>query len=160
ERSLDPTDSAGRFVFSGAYELPFGSGKRWRTSSRILNRAIAGWQVNTVTVLQAGLPLVIRGANNFLADRPNSTGTRAILQSSSRKNGLDTTKYSTPPEYIIGNVARTLPNVRGPGTANIDLSIIKNTRIRERWNVQFRAESFNFPNHVNLLSPNTTFVPG
>jgi hypothetical protein len=160
ERAVDPTDSAGRFVFSGVYELPFGAGKHWRTSSRIVNGVIGGWQFNTVTVLQAGLPLVVRGANNFLADRPNSTGTSAGIQSSSRDRWFDTTQFINPPEYTFGNVGRTLPDVRGPGIVNIDFSIIKNTRIRERWNVQFRAESFNFPNHVNLLPPNANFVPG
>src|SRR2546422_11778095 len=64
------------------------------------------------------------------------------------------------PEFTFGNVGRTLADVRAPGIVNIDLSVIKNTRIRERWNVQFRAESFNFANHVNLLPPNTSFVPG
>src|SRR2546422_8625112 len=50
------------------------------------------------------------------------------------------------PEFTFGNVGRTLADVRAPGIVNIDLSVIKNTRIRERWNVQFRAESFNFAN--------------
>ena len=43
---------------------------------------------------------------------------------------------------------------------NIDFSVIKNTRIHERWNVQFRAEAFNVANRVNLLEPNATFVAG
>ena len=43
---------------------------------------------------------------------------------------------------------------------NWDLSFIKNTRILERTNLQFRAEMFNFVNHVNLGIPNTSFSPG
>ena len=121
---------------------------------------IGGWQINTVTVLQTGLPLVIRGANNFLADRPNSTGASARIESPGRDKWFNTTQFINPPEFTFGNVGRTLADVRAPGIVNIDLSVIKNTRIRERWNVQFRAESFNFANHVNLLAPNTTFVPG
>ena len=70
------------------------------------------------------------------------------------------TQFVNPPPYTIGNVARTLLEVRAPGTLSLDFSLIKNTRIRERWNVQFRAESFNLLNKVNLLEPNTTFVPG
>ena len=103
---------------------------------------------------------MIRGANNFLADRPNSTGVSAGIQNSGRDKWFDGTQFVNPPEYTFGNVGRTLADVRAPGIVNIDFSIAKNTRIRERWNAQFRAESFNFANHVNLLSPNTTFVPG
>ena len=49
---------------------------------------------------------------------------------------------------------------RSPSTLNFDLSLIKDTYIGERMNVQFRAEAFNFLNHVNLRSPNTSFRPG
>ena len=65
-----------------------------------------------------------------------------------------------PAAWTLANVARILPDARGPGIFNIDLSVIKSTRFRERWNVQLRAESFNFLNHVNRLEPNGTFVPG
>lgn len=50
--------------------------------------------------------------------------------------------------------------MRSPGLLNLDFSAAKETRITERWRVQFRAESFNLANRVNLLSPNTTFLPG
>jgi hypothetical protein len=43
---------------------------------------------------------------------------------------------------------------------SVDFSVIKNTTIRERFNLQFRAEAFNLLNHANLLEPNPTFVPG
>jgi len=59
-----------------------------------------------------------------------------------------------------GNVGRALPDVRTPGTLNFDFSAIKDSRITERLSLQFRAESFNFLNHVNLGAPNTTFRAG
>jgi hypothetical protein len=125
-----------------------------------VKKLIEGWQLDSILVVQNGLPLVIRGANNFLADRPNSTGKSASLSDPSRYEWFDVTQFINPPPYTIGNVARTVPDVRAPGTLNLDFSIIKNTRLRERWNAQFRAESFNLLNKVNLLEPNTTFVPG
>jgi len=45
--------------------------------------------------------------------------------------------------------------VRGPGQANTDISVTKMTRIGERQSVQFRAEAFNLPNHVNPSNPIT-----
>ena len=53
-----------------------------------------------------------------------------------------------------------LPDVRAPGDVNWDLSLVKATQIKERLQLQFRAEAFNFLNHVNLGIPNATFVAG
>jgi hypothetical protein len=160
ERALDPTDSAKHFVFSGVYELPFGVGKRWKSSNAVLNSVIGGWQLNTVTTLQDGLPLVIRGANNFIADRPNSTGQSAAVSNPTVSQWFNPSAFVNPSPFTIGNVGRTLPDVRGPGIIGIDFSIFKNTIFHEHWNVQLRAEAFNVINHVNLLEPNGTFVPG
>ncbi len=162
DRSIEATDSASRFVVSTIYELPFGPGKHWNFNGPVARRVLGGWQVDGVVTLQAGTPLRIRGANNFTANRPNSTGTSAKLPGDQRTAArwFDTTQFVNPPDFTFGNVGRLLPDVRGPGINNIDFSIIKNTAVRERMNLQFRAESFNMANRVNLLSPDTTFVPG
>jgi hypothetical protein len=154
ERSIDPTDVSQRATISLLYELPFGRGQQgW-------NRLIGGWQVNTIGIMQTGIPLVVRGANNQRADRPDSTGVAAKLDNPTAQKWFDTTQFVNPAPFTFGNVGKTIPNVRAPGTVNWDLSLIKNTRITERLNVQLRAESFNFLNQVNLGIPNTTFSPG
>jgi hypothetical protein len=122
---------------------------------------VGGWQVEGILVLQSGEPLAIRGANNFgIANRPNSTGHSAHLDNRTPARWFDTTQFVNPPNFTYGNITRLLPDVRGPGMNNIDLSVIKNTTVTERAKLQFRAESFNFVNHMNLLGPNVTFVPG
>ena len=160
EKGVDPTDVSQRAAISVLYELPFGTGKRFSSSSGALNRVIGGWQINTIGVMQTGLPLVIRGASNFRADRPNSTGQSAKLENRTAARWFDTTQFVNPPSFTFGNIGRSLPDARTPGTVNWDLSFIKNTSITERITVQLRAESFNFINHVNLGAPNGTFVPG
>jgi hypothetical protein len=160
ERSIDPTDVSSRLVLSGAYELPFGSGRAIRASNRWINAAISGWQLNSITVIQSGLPVVIRGANNFRADRPNSTGQTARLSNRTASKWFDVDAFVNPPLYQLGNVGRTLPDVRAPGTFSMDLSAIKNTNLIEGITLQFRAEAFNWLNRVNLGLPNATFVPG
>ena len=47
--------------------------------------------------------------------------------------------------------------VRGPGLQRWDLSLFKNTKIRERLNLQFRAEATNVFNHTNFDRIRTTF---
>jgi hypothetical protein len=42
----------------------------------------------------------------------------------------------------------------GPGLAELDASLLKNTAISERVNLQFRAEFFNLLNRANFATPN------
>jgi hypothetical protein len=162
ERAIHSTDSAKRFVLSGVYELPFGPGKRFKTSNAFASRLMEGWQVNGIMTLQDGLPIRINGANNQAADRPNSTGVSAKLpaEERTRQRWFDTTQFTNPALFTFGNVGRLLPDVRGPGLATVDFSTIKNTRITEKVRLEFRAEFFNIFNRTNLLNPSGTFVAG
>jgi hypothetical protein len=160
ERSIDPTDVSQRLVVSGIYEFPFGKGRLLDSSNRLVNGLIGGWQINSITTIQTGVPVVVRGASNFRADRPNSTGKTAKLDKRTAEQWFDTSAFVNPPSFTLGNVGRVLPDVRTPGVVNLDLSLIKDTFVRESVRVQFRAEAFNFPNHVNLGAPSATFAPG
>ncbi len=159
-KSIDPLDVAQRGVVSLVYELPFGRGKMWNPSNSFAQKLVGGWQVSSIGQMQTGQPLMIRGANNQMANRPNSTGKSAKIDNPSVQQWFDTTAFFNPPDFTFGNIGRTLPDVRAPGTFNWDLSMIKNTAITERVNLQFRAEAFNFLNSVNLLPPNQSFSPG
>ncbi|MEO7652343.1 MAG: TonB-dependent receptor, partial [Bryobacteraceae bacterium] len=155
ERALDGGDSPQRFVLSSIYELPFGSKKRWHTSNGFVNVLIGGWQVDGVLVFESGLPLIIRGANNFLSTRPNSTGVSPKLDNPTAAQWFDTSQFVNPPNFAFGNVGRTLPDARSPGVLNLDFSVIKNIQIREGFKLQLRGEAFNVANHANLLPPDT-----
>lgn len=160
ERSLDPTDVSRRFVFSAVYELPFGHGKPFASSSRVVNAIAGGWQLNSIVTLQTGLPLVVRGASNFRADRPNSTGESAKLDNPTAARWFNTDVFVNPPIYTFGNVGRVLPDVRSPGVKNFDLSLMRSIRIREQARLEVRAEAFNAFNTVNLGFPNVFFQAG
>jgi hypothetical protein len=160
DRSIDPRDVSQRGVVSALYELPFGKGKRWHFQNAAAARLAGGWQINTIGTVQTGRPLGVTGANNFLANRPNSTGKSAKLDNPTRERWFDTAQFVNPPNFTFGNVGRVLPDVREPGIVNWDLSVIKNTAITERFSLQFRAEAFNFLNNVNLGRPGTGFSPG
>jgi len=160
ERSIDPTNVAQRLVVSGVYELPIGTGKMFHPSNGAVNAIIGNWQVQSIMTIQAGLPIILTGANNNLATRPNSTGQSAKLDNPTRSTWFNTAVFVNPPNYTYGNLGRVLPDVLGPKTVNIDLSLIKNVQVWERFKVQLRAESFNSMNHVNLGQPNASFVAG
>jgi hypothetical protein len=54
-------------------------------------------------------------------------------------------------QNLLGNGGRN--EIYGPGLVNLDFSVLKDNRIRENLNLQFRAEFFNVLNHSNFNSP-------
>ena len=60
--------------------------------------------------------------------------------------------FTLPTPGTYGNVGRGVYS--GPGLADVDFSIFKNTKVTERTTLQFRAELFNILNHANFGTPN------
>jgi hypothetical protein len=164
EKSHGNVDVPQRFVLSYNWELPFGRGRAFLNHNTFQNALFGGWQVNGVTVAQAGVPLglttSVNQTNSFGGgSRPNNNGRSAELSGSTKDRltrYFDTSVFSQPPPFTFGNTARTLPDARAPGMVNFDFSVIKNNRIAERVNMQFRAEFFNLLNKVNFGAPGTT----
>ena len=160
ERSLDPTDVSQRLVLSGVYELPFGHGRHFDVRNRVMDILVGGWQIDSIALFQSGVPVVVTGASNFLASRPNSNGRSAKLDNPTVTRWFDTTAFVNPPNYTYGNLSRVLPDVRNPGVINVDLSLVKNFRLGETSRLQLRGEAFNVANHVNLGFAGGGFSPG
>jgi hypothetical protein len=51
----------------------------------------------------------------------------------------------------FGNAGRNI--VRGPGYANLDLSLVRDVALPHGTRLQLRAEAFNVTNHVNFGLP-------
>ena len=163
ERALSSWDTPHTLVISYVYELPFGPGKPFLTGGGVLGKIVGGWQINGNTTFQSGPPLQISGGNasgSFTGtQRPNWNGQNATLSGSvtSRLNQyFNTADFSFNAPFTFGNAPRIMPNLRGPGTDNFDISLFKNTRILEKYSVQFRAEAFNALNRVQFGNPNTS----
>jgi hypothetical protein len=160
ERTIDSDDTPQRLVTSIVYELPFGPNKRWHTDKKVANALVSGWQLSGVQEFEGGFPVIVSGANNNLATRPNSTGKSPALSNPTVAQWFDTTQFANPAAWTFGNLARSLPDVRSPGVFSIDISASKTTNIGEHLKVQLRGEAFDALNHPNFLQPNGTFVPG
>ena len=161
ERAIAEVDAAQSVAFSGVAELPFGPGRRFLSGARGFTGKLAGgWQLSGVLSARSGFPLVLSATIPGGGNRPNSTGQSADL-GGGRSRGdqvtrwFDTSAFTQPASYSFGNITRTLPDVRGPGLLNCDLSLVKNTVLREKVALQFRAESFNMFNRPNFWQPNT-----
>jgi hypothetical protein len=168
EWSVSPQDVSKSFVANFVYELPFGKGKHFLNSAPgFANLLIAGWQANGIVTLQTGTPVIITGAVNqtgllSAAQRPDNNGRSATLSNASISEWFNTSVFTQPPPFTIGNTGRTLPDTRNPGTATADLSLFKNNYFgkERRDNLQFRIEAFNTLNHPNFGTPNTSLQAG
>jgi hypothetical protein len=159
-RSIEPLDISRRLVASFVYDLPFGKGQRFLTSG-IGSAIFGGWQLNGIYEARTGTPLIIRGANNRAADRPDYL--RSAKLSPDERNEyrwFDTSAFAQPAMFTFGNAPKTLPDVRGPGYQSLDAAILKNVPLKEALTLQIRADAFNAFNQTNLNLPNTTFTSG
>jgi hypothetical protein len=59
--------------------------------------------------------------------------------------------YQLEPVGTFGNTGRN--SLRGPGFFNTDIALLKDTKLSERFRLQFRAEFFNIFNHENFGLP-------
>ena len=163
ERALASWDTPQTLVLSYIYELPFGPGKPFGSQGGAVGKIIGGWQINGNTTFQSGPPLMINGGNgsgSFAGtQRPNWSGADASLSGPISQRLLkffDTSAFSFNLPFTFGNAPRMMPNLRGPGVRNFDISVFKNTQITEKIKLQIRAEAFNAFNRVQFAIPNTS----
>jgi hypothetical protein len=160
-------DRTHRLVFDYLYELPLLQSQRGP-----LGHIAGGWEIVGLTTYESGTPYTVvngqdaDGLGGSAYDRPNfnpqgRAGVRAVPDSKSPTGYINPDNNNAPIDprdarYIgvpadtgntrlpPGNLGRNTE--RGPGLKNWDVNIIKNTRITERFSLQFRAEFFNIFN--------------
>jgi outer membrane receptor protein involved in Fe transport len=148
-----------RFSFGANYELPFG-----RELKGAPGLAFGGWQVNGSVIWQTGLPFTVTdqtavsGVIGGGGERPNLM--RGDIRVSSPTVGvagqfLDPTAFSLPNAFTIGNAPRNVGY--GPNQSIVNASLFKTFKLTEKFNLQFRTEAFNLPNHPVFGNPNTAF---
>jgi hypothetical protein len=156
------------FVASAAYELPFGKGKPWANQNPVARALVGGWQLNGIFTRESGYPTDIRSAivaatNQLFAtfNVPDAvTGVSMYLPNGGPDGWFNPAAFTQPgqvtnakgaPLTKFGNLARRAG--RGPGTTNLDFSVFRNFVLRERFNLQFRAEAFNISNTPAFFLP-------
>jgi len=153
DRGLSDFDARHRFVLFGIYDLPFHG-----------NRLVEGWELSLIQTLQSGNPITFRTTNTGLTGAqtvrasvrgPVQTGyTPASNRSATFVGYLLNPSVFFDQGNAFGNLGRN--TIIGPGFANLDFSLVKNTKITERINVQFRADAFDVLNQTNFGQPGGT----
>jgi hypothetical protein len=164
ERSVADFDRTHVLVFNYIWELPLFRGRR-----DILGKALGGWELSGITNFTSGATFTPSFSfsgdptgTGATASRPDHIGPIAYLNPRETRtfrlpNGASVagnfffdpvTPFAIPPAGRFGNSARGV--IRGPGMNNWDVSLFKNIPVTDRLSAQFRAELFNFFNHVSF----------
>ena len=162
-----------RFILNYRYDLPLGA------HQGMAEKFLKGWSITGITTIQDGNPLTFTdasagsiygmsgsslaqmcsGATYASAVTPGSTSSR--LGGNSRGPGYyNASAFCAPPTGgIYGNGTgygnSGIGVVLGPGQFNWDISLIKDTKIKEQQTIQFRAEFYNAFNHPQFGNPDT-----
>jgi hypothetical protein len=162
EHSPSTYDVPHRFTLSAVGELPFGKGKMFGSSwNRLVDSVLGGWQANGILTLASGQPLVFATASNNSytfggGQHPDVVGDPVLADGKSIYQWFNTAAFAQPANFTSGNLARTYTGVRQDKTKNLDFSLFKNFRVKERYQVALRAETFNLTNTPVFSAPGTT----
>ena len=150
EKGVSDFDVKHRFVTSANYVLPFGSS--WPAVPRHLFR---GWELGGILTFQSGLPFTptisTDPANTASPTRRPDRIAKGTVANRTLTRDFAPSAFRVPALYTYGNSGRNILYRRG--FKNLDLSILRNFRLREKLNLQFRAEFLNFTNTPVFSAP-------
>jgi hypothetical protein len=152
------------FVASYTVKLPL---EMWAGNGEVASRLAAGWSLSGITTFASGQPIQLSETDDnslsgtFLApvDAPSyaNNGSKLYVDRNPRHGN----PYFNPNYFVqepfgqIGNAMRRF--FVGPGIDNFNLALLKETKITEREQLQFRAEAFNVFNHAQFDNPSGDF---
>jgi Carboxypeptidase regulatory-like domain len=156
-----------RFLFTGTYDLPYGSGRRWSGGGKILSTAFGGWSLSTVTQLQTGqwlTPIMSPVSDQSNTDlnnlrflggaiaRPDCTG-NLVPSNRSPQNYYNISAFALPPVNAGRFGTCGLGILQGPGEINVNAGLAKQLSLTERLRLRFEATFTNVLNHTNFAPP-------
>jgi Carboxypeptidase regulatory-like domain len=153
DKSVSAFDIPQVFTASIVYELPFGTGKAFRTGRHALDYVMGNWELNTITSLHSGTPFTI-GVSGDIANTGNSNNAgfyerlnlvgNPSLSNPSPALWFNTSAFAVPAAFTFGNLGRN--TLRSDWSKDLDLSLFRTFPIREKMRLEFRAEAFNLTN--------------
>jgi Carboxypeptidase regulatory-like domain/TonB dependent receptor len=163
ERGRSMFDSRNRFVLSYEWNVPF-----LQHSTQWYGKVLGDWQLNGIFTAMSGTPFTVFDSNDvslqgqapeisgFSSNRPNVTGNpNSGPHTAAEWFNVDAFHQLHPDPQgqvqVFGNEGRNA--VLGPRYVNWDFSALKNIRLTESKQLQFRGELFNVLNHTNFRLP-------
>jgi hypothetical protein len=158
DRGVADFDVKHTLTTSWTYDLPFGKGRSFANNwGTVADKIIGGWQVSGILLVRSGLPFTVNQQQNVQStgttNRPNRMGS-GELDNPTVDRWFDIGAFQQTSD-ITGTYGSSGRNIlRAPGQTNLDLSLVKVTRFRERFEHQFKVEFFNALNHPQFAAPN------
>ena len=159
ERGLAGYDLRHRLVNTVVFQLPFGRTQKYLRYG-LASKMLGGWELSGIVSAQSGFPFTINikgdtagvgAGTGGIFVRPNAVpGVTYQLPASqmSTSRYFNTAAFTAPATGAFGNVGRN--TVIGPAFSNADAVLSRHFRIKEKADLQFRAEFFNALNHPNF----------
>ena len=156
-------------VVNLVYELPFGRGRQFGADYEgWTGSLIGGWALSSIITAQSGFPITPQLSYNPTNSGDTRNPVRPFLNpdftgkviTGSPNQYLNPAAFIAPPSQsgFAGDLGRD--TYIGPGLATWDFSVLKDTKLRERLSLQFRAELFNLLDRANFNTPNLiVFTP-
>jgi hypothetical protein len=165
QKALSTFDQPFQFVFSGSYTTPRLSGSNKLTGNKVLSWAARDWQIGTLLRYASGLPIAAPTSTNSMATYIfQSTNFNRVPGVPLFTQDLNCHCFDPNKTFVLNPAAWSNPASGQWGTAAAyysdyryqrrpveNLSIGRNFRIKERANLQIRAE---FTNAFNRTEPN------
>jgi hypothetical protein len=152
-------DRPWQLAISYSYELPFGRGKRYLSSAHgVVGALVSDWSVAGIHDYEAGLPITLSSWASPTGEPIRTPGISCgnlDPGDPTRNRYLNPAAFSQPAPFTFGSVQQ-LPNVRGCGYDNENISVMKNFPVGERVRVRFAANFFNVFNRHEWLQLNTS----
>jgi len=142
--------------FSAIYELPFGKGRRFGADvNRLVDGIVGGWQLGTIWLYNSGEPF---GFGNSILPPLNTIPLSSDQRSV--EHWFNTAGFVTDSAQQLAYNVRTaslrFSSLRAGAYNSWDMSMIKDFRIYERHQFQFRGEFLNVFNHQTAFAPPDT----
>ena len=160
DRGDSDLDRRHSLVFNAVYVLP-----QFKNLGTVGSHILGDWQLNTIASFYSGTPLNIfsgtdtAGLGGSGSQRPDLVpGVPIHGNSSDPLQIINPAAFRIPAQGRLGTLGRG--HIRAPGIKNIDFSVAKNWKLRERVGLQFRAEMFNVFNTVNFRGHNLSVAGG
>ena len=154
------------------YELPFGEGKTFSTSNRVLDRIVGGWNLSGIYNFFTGSPLCVGAIGNYgsffdedcaiapkgfpsFSRHNNVTGSGGIGVTGNVNAFADPAAVYNSLQYPLLSQTLQIPHdqLHNFPFWNVDLSLQKKIPVTERIGLVLSGDAFNVFNHVTLLQP-------
>jgi hypothetical protein len=171
------------FTANGIYQLPFGPGKAYLNGEGVIGKILGGWSLSGIGLYHTGHPLTVTynvqpiqlpDDNDQTSQRPDLVPGLSLYLPGGGKNGvpyINPAAFQAPPQNLaiqapdpvtgapgvpgavtrFGNAGNGI--IRALPSWQIDMALMKETKLTERFALEFGVQAFNILNHVQLGDP-------